>query len=100
MDDQLREFSCLLGDFTDTGCSVLSDLYINVFQAVQYSRENFCFDNNFGEIDRVFGDLGQTLTDVALELGIWVRNKSSKVWDGTLVNNCLGQFFGMLGDFR
>ena len=99
MDDQLSEFSGLLGDFTNTGCSVLSNLYINVFQAVQDSRENFCLDDDFGKIDSVFGNLGQTLTDVALELSIWMRNKSSKVWNGTLVNYCLGQLFSMLGDF-
>jgi len=39
------------------------------------------------------------LADVSLELGIGVRDESSKVWDSSLVNNSLGKLFGVLGDF-
>ena len=57
MDDELREFSGLLGDFTDTGCSVLSHLDVDVFQAVEDSWENLSLNDDLSEIDGVFGDL-------------------------------------------
>jgi len=47
----------------------------------------------------MLGDLGEALTDVSLKLSIWVRDKSSKVWDGTLIDNSLSKFFSVFGDF-
>jgi hypothetical protein len=47
----------------------------------------------------VFSNLGEALADVSLELSIWVRNESSKVWDGTLINNSLSKFLSVFGNF-
>ena len=40
------------------------------------------------------------MADVTLELGVGVADKSGKVGDGTLVDNGLGEFLGMLSDLR
>jgi len=47
----------------------------------------------------MLGDLSEALTDVSLKLSIWMRDKGSKVWDCTLINNSLSKFFSVLGDF-
>ena len=90
----------MLGDFTDTGCSILSHLDVDVLQAVQDSREDLSLNDDLSEIDGVLSDLSKALADVALELSIWVGNESSEVWYCTLINDCLGQFFCMLSNFR
>lgn len=36
---------------------------------------------------------------MSLELGIGVRDEGSEIGNGTLVNNGLSEFFGVLGDF-
>ena len=48
----------------------------------------------------MLSNLSQALANVALELSIRVRNKSSQVWNGTLVNNSLGQFLSVLSNLR
>lgn len=45
-------------------------------------------------------DLSEALADVALKLGVWVRDEGGKVRYGTLVDDCLSQLFGVLSDFR
>lgn len=47
----------------------------------------------------MLSDLGEALTNVSLQLGIWMRNEGSKIWDSSLVNDSLSKFFGVLGDF-
>jgi hypothetical protein len=72
MDDKLGKFCGLLGNFSDTSGSILSDLDIHVFKAVQDSWEDFSFNDNFGKVNGMLGNLGQALTDVSLQLGIWM----------------------------
>ena len=48
----------------------------------------------------LLGDLGQALANVALELCVGVGDQSSNVWYCTLVNDGLGELFGVLCDFR
>ena len=48
----------------------------------------------------MLSDLGEALADIALKLGVWVRNKCSQVGDSTLINNCLSKLFSMFRDFR
>jgi len=47
----------------------------------------------------MLGDLSKALTDVSLELSIWMRDQSSKIWDGTLINNSLSKLLSMFCDF-
>jgi hypothetical protein len=74
-------------------------LNIHVFQAVENSWEDFSFYDNFGKIDGMFGNLGKALTNISLELSIWVRNKGSEIWDSTLINYSLSKFFSVFGNF-
>jgi len=46
----------------------------------------------------VFGDLGKALANVSLQLCIWVRDKGGKIRNCTLVDNGLGELFGVLGN--
>jgi hypothetical protein len=73
-------------------------LNVHVFEAVQNSWEDFSFDNNFGKINGVFGDLSEALTDVSLKLSIWMGDEGSEVWDGTLIDNSLSKFFSVFGN--
>ena len=47
------------------------------------------FNNNFGKINGVLCDLSKALANVSLKLSIGVRDKSSEVWDCTLVDDSL-----------
>jgi len=47
----------------------------------------------------MLGNLSEALTNISLELGIWMRNQSSKIWDCALINNCLSELFGVFSDF-
>lgn len=89
MDNKFSELSCLLSNFTDAGSSILAYLDINVLEAVKNSWENFSFNNNFSKVNGMLSDLSKALANVSLKLSIRVRDKSSKVWDCTLVNDCL-----------
>lgn len=89
MNDKLSKFGCLLCDFTDASSSVLANLNVDVFEAVENSWENLSFNNNFGEVNGMLCDLSKALANVSLKLGIWVRDEGGKVWDSTLVDDCL-----------
>jgi hypothetical protein len=99
VDNQFGKFSGLFSDLTDACCCIFANLNVNIFETVQYARENFSLNNNFGKINCVFCDLSQALTNVTLELSIWVRYQSCEVWYCTLVNNCLSELFSVLSDF-
>jgi len=99
VDDKLGQLGGLLCDFSNASGSVLSNLDIHIFQAVQNSWEDFSFNNDFGKIDSVFCNLSKALTNVSLKLSIWVGNQGSKVWYCTLINYGLGKLLGMLGNF-
>ena len=77
MYDQLSKLSGLLGNFTDTSRSILSNLCVDVFKAVQNSWEYFSFDNDLSKVNGVLGNLSETLAHVTLELSIWVGDQSS-----------------------
>jgi hypothetical protein len=99
VDDKLGELSCLFSDFANAGSSIFTDLDIDILKAVKDSGEDFSLNNDFSKINSVLGDLGKALANVSLELSIRVRDQSSKVRNGTLVNDSLGKLFGVLGDF-
>ena len=89
----------MFGDLSDAGSCVFAYLDINVFKAVKNLWEDFCFNNNFCQVNCVLCNLGETLTDVSLKLSIWVGDQCGKVWDSTLVNDSLGKFLGVFCDF-
>jgi len=89
VNNKLGELGCLLGDFTNAGSGILADLDVNVLEAVKNSWENLSFNNNFGKINGVLCDLSKALANVSLKLGVGVRDKSSEVWDCTLVDDSL-----------
>jgi len=99
VNDELGEFSSLLGNLTNASGGILADLNINVLEAVKNSGEDFSLNNDLSKIDGVLSDLSKALADVSLELGIRVGDEGSEVWDGTLVNNSLGELLGMFSDF-
>ena len=57
MNNELSELSGLLSDFSDACSSILSDLNIEVLQAVKDSGEDLSLDDDFSQIDGVLGDL-------------------------------------------
>ena len=79
MHDQLGKLSGLLRDFSNAGRRIFPDLHIHIFQAIQDPWEDFGLNDNFSKVHSVFGDLGQALANISLELSIWVRNQGSKV---------------------
>jgi len=99
MNYQFSKFSCLFCDLTNACCGILADLNINVLEAVKNLRENFCFNDNFGQINGVFRNLGKALANVSFKLGIGVRDQSSQVWNCALINNSLGKLFSVLCNF-
>ena len=47
----------------------------------------------------MLGNLREALANVSLELGVRMGDEGSKIWDGTLINNSLGELLSMLGNF-
>jgi len=47
----------------------------------------------------MLSDLGKALANVSFKLGIWMGDKGSKIWNGTLIDNGLGKLLGVLGNF-
>ena len=64
----------MFSNFSYASGSVLADLNVNVFKAVENSWENLGLNDNFSKVDSVLGNLGEALADVTLELSVWVRN--------------------------
>ena len=90
MNDKFGKLGCLLGNFTDASCSVLTYLDVNILKAVEDAGEDFGFNNDLSKINGVLGDLSEALANIALKLCVGVGDKSSKVWYCTLVNHSLG----------
>jgi hypothetical protein len=57
VNNELSELSGLLSDFSDACSSILSDLNIEVLQAVKDSGEDLSLDDDFSQIDGVLSDL-------------------------------------------
>jgi len=57
VDNELSELSSLLSNFSNASSSVLSNLNVNILEAVEDSGEDLSFNDNFGEIDGVLSDL-------------------------------------------
>ena len=98
MDNQLCQFGCVFRNFTDASCGVLAYLYVHIFQTVEDAGENLSLNDNFRKVNGVLRNLSQAGADLALELGIWVRNQGSQVRDSTVVNNVLSKLLSMLGN--
>lgn len=99
MNDQFGKLSCLLGNFTDASGSVLTDLDVNVLEAVKDAGEDFGFNDDLSKINGVLSDLGKALANVALKLCVGVGDQSSEIWYCTLVNDGLGELLGVFCDF-
>jgi len=99
MNDKLGKFGSLFCNFTNASCSILANLDVDILKAVENSGEDFCFNNNFSQVDGVFGNLSKTLANVSLKLSIGVGDECSKIWNGTLINDGLSEFFSVFSDF-
>lgn len=82
----------MLGNFSDTGGSVLSDKSILIFQAVEDLGEGFSHDNNTGKFAVVFGDLGQTVADLSLELSVTMGDQRGQERSSSMINDGLSKF--------
>jgi hypothetical protein len=73
-------------------------LDIEILQAVEDSGEDFSLNNYLSQINGVLCDLSKARADLSLKLSIRVRDKSSEVRNGSLVNYCLGELLSVLSD--
>jgi hypothetical protein len=98
VNNELSQLSGLLGNFSDASGSILSDLDIEILQAVEDSGEDFSLNNDFSKINGVLSNLSKARADLSLKLSIRVRDQSSEVRNGSLVNYCLGELLSVLSD--
>jgi hypothetical protein len=73
-------------------------LNIKILQAVENSGEDLSLNNDLSQINGVLSDFSKARADLSLKLSIRVRDKSSEVRNGSLVNNCLSELFSVLSD--
>jgi len=100
VDNELCELSSLLSNLTNASGGILTDLDVDVLQAVEDAGEDLSLHDHFSKVNGVLGDLGEALADVTLKLGIGMRDKSGEVGNGTLVDDCLGKLLSVLSDLR
>lgn len=98
VNNEFSKLSGLLGDFSDASGSILSDLDIEILQAVEDSGEDLSLNDDLSEINGVLSDLSKARADLSLKLSIRVRDQSSEVRNGSLVNNCLSELLSVLSD--
>jgi hypothetical protein len=64
--DKLCELSCLLGNLTNAGSSILADLNIEIFEAVKDAREDLSLNHDLSKIDCVLCDLSKARANLSL----------------------------------
>jgi hypothetical protein len=57
VDDELSQLSCLLGYLSDAGGSILSDLDVHIFEAVENSWEDLSLNDYLSKVNCVLGNL-------------------------------------------
>ena len=61
-------------DSPDQRGAVLPDVFVVVFKTSEDGWENLRFDDHFGQVDGMLGDLAQSRENLTLQLGVRVQD--------------------------